>query len=585
MTSARPTSNPKLEPPRPRWIEPVPADAAVVRALSEALKLPPAFCTVMVARGLHDAEDAKRFLRPLAQHLHDPALLADGEAAAARVARAVREGETILVHGDYDVDGICATALLTRFLRGAGAKAVPFVPHRLRHGYDFSAAGLEAAVAAGATLILTADCGTVAGQPIADARAAGLDVVGTDHHTVGPDASPANFLVNPQRPDCPYPEKGLCGTGLALKVAELVARELRLDPNGLQELMDLVALATVADLVPLQGENRVLVRLGLRRFAESRVAGIRALLAVAGMDPAKVNAGQLGFVVAPRINAAGRLGDSADALRLLLTEDPSEAEALARQLDDTNRARQEEDRRTLDEALDLLERDFDPQRDYGVVLASEGWHPGVIGIVASRVVERVHRPTVLIALDGERGRGSARSVPGFHLYEALAACRTHMERFGGHRQAAGMDVTRGAVPALREAFNQEARARLSPDDLRPQLRPDVSVDLAEVDLEMIHWLEYLGPHGIGNPRPTFLARGVRLEAPRRLKDVHLKVSLTAGSTTLDGIGFGLAVAHPPESLGSGPYDVLVKLERNEWRGVARPQAQILDLRAAGEGAA
>jgi len=553
-------------------------DPGVVDDLTRALRLPAAVCAILAARGFGAADDAKRFLRPLLDHLHDPASLADGEVAAERIARAVRSGETILVHGDYDVDGICATALLTRFLRNQGATVAPFVPHRLRDGYDFGDAGLRAAHEAGATLIVTADCGTVAHEPVARARAAGLDVVVTDHHTVGPDPLPATALVNPQRADCAYPEKALCGTGLAFKVAELVARRLGTGLEELHGLLDLVALATVADLVPLRGENRVLVRYGLRRFADSGVLGLRALVAVAKVDPATVHAGQLGFVVAPRINAAGRMGDAADALRLLLTEDADEAATLARQLDDVNRVRQDEDRRTLDEALELLARDYRPDQDYGVVLSSEGWHPGVIGIVASRVVERIHRPTVLVALDGDKGRGSARSIPGFHLYDALSACRGHMGRFGGHKQAAGMDVARAAVPALREAFNQEARRRLSADDLRPVLKPDGVVRLQEVDLELVHWLGYLGPHGMGNARPVFVVRGVLVEGARRLKGDHLKASLRSGGAVLDAIGFGLAVSHPPEALPAVPHDVLVRLERNEWRGVARPQAQLLDLR-------
>jgi single-stranded-DNA-specific exonuclease len=546
--------------------------------LTDALRLPEAVCAVLAGRGHADPEAAKRFLRPLLAHLHDPALLTDGPEAAERMARAVREGESILVHGDYDVDGICATALLTRFLRSRGANVTPFVPHRLRDGYDLSDAGLRAAVDARASLIVTADCGTVALEPLARARALGIDVVVTDHHTVGPSMPPAFAFVNPQRPDCPYPEKGLCGTGLAFKLAELAARALGADPSEVHALLDLVALATVADLVPLRTENRVLVKFGLRRFADSRVLGVRALLEVAGVDAGSVTAGQLGFVVAPRINAAGRIGESADALRLLLTEDADEAAALAGRLEAVNRTRQEEDRRTLAEALELLEREYDADRDYGVVLAAEGWHPGVIGIVASRVVERIHRPTVLLALDGEKGRGSARSIPGFHLYDALAACREHMGRFGGHAQAAGMDMARASVPALREAFNAEARRRLLPDDLQPMLRADLEIDLAEVDLGLLHWLEYLGPHGIGNARPVFFARAVRLERARVLKEAHLKVSLRAGSGVLDGIGFGLAARHPPEALDGGLHDVLLRLERNEWRGVARPQARILDLR-------
>jgi single-stranded-DNA-specific exonuclease len=536
---------------------------------------------VLAARGHADAEAAKRFLRPLAEHLHDPAALADGPAAAARLARAVEAGETIFVHGDYDVDGACAAALYARYLGALGARVVPFVPHRLRDGYDFSAAGLAAARAAGASVILTADCGTVAAGPVAEARSAGMDVLVTDHHAVGPDAARATALVNPQRADCAYPDKALCGAGVAFKVCELVGRLLGRAPEELHGFLDLVALATVADLVPLQGENRALVRLGLRRFAQTRVAGLSALLARAGLDPAAVTATHLGFVLAPRLNAVGRMGDSADALRLLLTEDAGEAAALAERLDEVNRERQAEDRRTLDEALGLLARDYDPARDYGVVLASEGWHPGVIGIVASRVVERIHRPTVMVALEGEKGRGSARSIPGFHLYEALLRCRAHLGRFGGHRQAAGMDVARSALPALREAFNAQAHAVLGPEDLQPLLRADVELRLAEADLELVHWLEYLEPHGIGNPRPVFLARCVRLQHPRRVGDGHLKVTLSSGEGRLDAIGFGLAERHPPEDLGPGPWDALVKLERNEYRGVVRPQARLVDLRPAG----
>lgn len=575
---------PLLEPLTPRWQEVPPGDERVVATLTESLRLPSAVCAVLAGRGHGDPESAKRFLRPLLEHLHDPALLADGRAAAVRIVRAVESGETILVHGDYDVDGICATALLTRFLAGRGARVIPFVPHRLRDGYDLSDAGLRAASAAGASLIVTVDCGTVALEPIATARRTGIDVVVTDHHTVGDTPPPATAFVNPHRPDCPYPDKGLCGTGLAFKLAQLVAREMGIGDGAVHDLLDLVALATVADLVPLRGENRVLVKFGLRGFGTSRLPGITALLAAAGVEASGVTAGQLGFVVAPRINAAGRIGESADALRLLLTDDPREAATLAGQLDRVNRTRQEEDRRTLDQALELLARSYDPEKDYGVVLAADGWHPGVIGIVASRVVERIHRPTVLVALDGSGGRGSARSIPGFHLYDALSACRAYMGRFGGHSQAAGMDVDRDAVPAFREAFNAEARRRLLPEDLDPVLRPDVELDLGEVDLGLVHWLEYLGPHGIGNPRPVFLARGVRLEGARVLKDAHLKVSLRRGPAVVDGIGFGLAETHPPEALGDGPHDVLLKLERNEWRGVARAQAQILDLRpSAGSG--
>jgi len=567
--------------PRPRWEAPSTPDPLVVSRLTEALNLRSEVCALLAVRGHGDPESAKAFLRPMLDRLHDPALLADGPEAADRIVRAVREGTTILVHGDYDVDGVCATALLTRYLRSVGARVVPFVPHRLRDGYDFGEAGLRAARDAGARLVVTVDSGTVAHEAVGAAREMGLEVIVVDHHALGTKAAPADLLVNPQRPDCRYPEKGLCGTGLAFKVSELVGRRLDAPRDDLLAMLDLVALATVADLVPLRGENRILVGRGLRRFADSRVPGLRALLRTSGVEAASVTAGRLGFVVAPRLNAAGRIGEASDALRLLMTDDDREAALLAGRLEEINRARQEEDRRTLDEALDLLAKDFDPGHDFGVVLASEGWHPGVIGIVASRVVERIHRPVVMVALDGASGRGSARSIPGFHLYDALHATRGHLRRFGGHRQAAGMDLDRERLEAFRTDFNREARARLGEDDLRPVHRPDLELPLEAIDLDLIHWLGYLGPHGIANPRPIFLVRGVALEQVRTVKDRHLKLSLRSGSARVDAIGFGLAPAHPPDTLGRGPFDALIKLERNEWRGVARPQAHLVGLTPTG----
>lgn len=571
----------RLRPPAAVWTTPEAPDADVVARLAEALGLPEAVCAVLAVRGLTEVEEAKSFLRPRLEHLHDPAILADGVSAAERIRRAMARGERILVHGDYDVDGICATAVLTRWLRELGADVVPFVPHRLRDGYDFSEAGVAAAERAGARLVVTADCGTVAHDAIARAGAAGIDVIVTDHHTVGGTLPPAVAVVNPHRADCAYPDKGLCGAGLAYKVCELVARAIGADAAPLVEYLDLVALATVADLVPLRGENRILVRYGLRRFSHTRVAGVRALLEAAGLVGDEITAGRLGFVIAPRINAAGRIGDSADALRLLLTEDRDEATALAAALESTNTRRREEDRRTLDEALDQLEATYEPERDHGVVLAADGWHPGVIGIVASRVVERIHRPVVMVALDGERGRGSARSIPGFHLYEALAECGGHLTRFGGHRQAAGMDLPRAEVGAFRRAFNEAARRRLGAEPPRPTLHPDVELALTDADLQLVHWMGYLGPHGIGNPGPLFLSRGVAIERPSVVGENHLKAAVVQERTRLEAIGFGLADRHPVSSFGDAPHDVLFRLERNEWNGRVSAQARLVDLRRSG----
>jgi single-stranded-DNA-specific exonuclease len=345
-------------------------------------------------------------------------------------------------------------------------------------------------------------------------------------------------------------------------------------------MLDLVALATIADLVPLEGENRVLVAYGLRRFPHTTLAGLRALLRVSDVAPDQVTAGRIGYQIGPRINAVGRMGESADGLALLLSDDADESARLARTLDRTNRERRDEDERTLDQALEELESRFDPDRDFGVVVAGHGWHPGVIGIVASRVVERVHRPVVMIALDGDEGRGSARSIPGFHLYEAIAECSEHLSRFGGHRQAAGMDLRSGALDAFRAAFNEAARSRLENTLLRPVLRPDIDVALGELDLQLVHWLTYLGPHGMGNAGPLFRARGVQVSGARIVGANHLKAELRTPGALVEAIGFGLADRFDVASLGDGTWDALFRLERNEWRGNVRVQARLADLRPA-----
>jgi single-stranded-DNA-specific exonuclease len=568
----------------PLWILPESQDPAPVAALAAALDLPPALCALLVRRGFGGADDARRFLRPLLEHLHAPDALTDGVRAADRVHAAVRAGETILVHGDYDVDGVCGAALFTRFLGTLGGRVVAFVPHRLHDGYDFGAAGLAAARAAGARLILTADCGIHAHEWVERARADGIDVVVTDHHLPGADLPEAFAVVDPSRADCAYPNKGLCGTALAWKLCWLIAQRAGHPTDALLEHLDLVAVATIADLVPLEGENRVLARYGLRALARTTKPGLRALLRVSGLEEHALEAGRVGFALAPRINAVGRMGDASRALRLLLTEDPDEADRLAGVLDDENRVRQAEDRRTLEQALELLTDSFEPERDYGVVLAAEGWHPGVIGIAASRVVERIHRPVVMVALDGARGRGSARSIPGFHLHDAIGACASHLGRWGGHAQAAGMDVAAAAVPAFRKAFEDEARRRLEGSELRPRLRIDLELAEAPVELRLLELLQYVGPHGIGNPRPIFLLRGAQATAMRVVGNGHLRLHLSKGPVSLEAIAFGLAERWPPGSISDRRMDVALQLQLDEWRGVRRMRARVLDLRASDPGA-
>jgi single-stranded-DNA-specific exonuclease len=570
--------------PAPVWeLAPAPEEDTV-RRLAGELRLPPPLCRVLAARRVTDPEAAKRFLRPLLDDLHPPELLTGAPEAADRILRAVDEGETILVHGDYDVDGVCATALLTLWIRELGGRVTPFVPHRIRDGYDLGPAGIEAAQRAGARLLVTCDCGITAHGAVERARSEGLDVIVTDHHTPGSTLPPALAVVNPARSDCAYPGRGLAGAGVAFKLCHLLARRRGRPLAELLPHLDLVALATVADLVPLEGENRILVRFGLRALAATERPGLRALMQVTGVAGETVEAGQVGFQLAPRLNAAGRMGAANDALRLLLTEDRREAELLARQLDEVNARRRDEDERTLGEALERLRGRYDPREDFGVVLHGEGWHPGVVGIVASRVVERIHRPAVLLSVEEGRARGSARSVPGVDLHAAVKACREHLIRFGGHRQAAGMELEADRIPAFARAFDAAVRGQLDGRTPRPVVRGDAPLRLEEATDELHHFLRYIGPFGVGNPRPVFWARGAGLLGdPRVVGRGHLKLRLGEGRARLEAIGFGLGERMRPHELGRGPVDVLFQLRENVYRGVRSLQARLLDLRPAAAG--
>ncbi len=557
-----------------RWAVVSEPAADAVSALATALALPRPLAALLVQRGYAGSERAQRFLKPSLADLADPLSLYDMAAASAIVADAVRAGQTIMVHGDYDVDGQCATALLTRALRVAGARVVPFVPHRLRDGYDFGPAGLEAARAAGASLIITCDCGITAVDTVAAANAAGIDVIVTDHHLPGPSLPAARAVVDPQRAEDRSGLTQLCGTGVAFKLVQALVPLLGLPAHLPLHLLDLVALATVADVVPLVGENRILVKHGLRILRDSRWTGLRALIEVTGIGGAGIRAGQLGFVLGPRLNAAGRIGDPADGLRLLLTDDPAEAGTLARRLDTLNGQRQALDQRMLDEALAQVEQG-DPARDAGFVLTGEGWHPGVVGIVASRVVERYGRPTFLIAFDGDIGKGSGRSISRFNLHDALTTCGELLERYGGHHMAAGVTIRRTQLEAFRERFASAARDALGPDDLGPEQRVDLVVSLDEVTHDLERLCRYLEPCGMGNASPVFGVRGVRLAGSSRVGNGHLKCTLDDGRTRISAIGFNWAdrVSRAADDL----VDAAFRIECNEWQGQTTLQAKLVAL--------
>ena len=562
--------------PQSRWLLPQAPDPLAVAELCRELNLPDLLCRLLVARGHRNAASAKRYLRPRLDHLHDPSTLGDLDRAVERIVRAIRDKETILVHGDYDVDGICSTTLLTRTFRGLGGSVTPFIPHR-RDGYDLTSVGVAAAKAAGATLVVTCDCGTSALAPVASLNSAGIDVIVTDHHLPGGPLPDAFAMLNPRKPGCASQDKDLCAAGVAFKLAMAVTKAMGANPNPVYNMLDLVALATIADVAPLRGENRVLAIYGLRLLNATKNVGLRAMIRAAGLDRKLITSGRVGFILAPRLNAAGRVGSAMRGVELLLATDESIANPIARELEELNGQRQQLDREALDQARDMV-RAMDLEQTYGIVLAAEGWHPGVIGIVASRIVEEFGRPTILIALEGNEGKGSGRSISPFDLHAGISRCRDLLLRFGGHRSAAGVTIARDRVPEFVERFNQVARETLTPADLVPELRADLEVNLQDVTDGLEALLRHMEPCGIGNPSPVLIARGVRVAGPPKTvgKD-GLRVLLHQNDTQLTALGWGMAARAPELSVGA-TIDVAFRLERDEWNGESRLQARLVDFR-------
>ncbi|MDP3909148.1 MAG: single-stranded-DNA-specific exonuclease RecJ, partial [Gemmatimonadales bacterium] len=431
----------------------------------------------------------------------------------------------------------------------------------------------------GAAVIVTCDCGITAIDAVAAARAAGIEIIVTDHHLPGDALPPAHAVLDPQRPDCPSEEKNLCGTGVAFKLAQALVPALGLSPHLPLHFLDFVAMATIADVVPLVGENRILARHGLKMLADSRWVGLRALVETAGLSGRPLRASHVGFILAPRLNAAGRIGDAHDGLRLLLTEDAGEAAALARELETINARRQALDQQILDQAIELADEALTAAPGQcALVLAAEGWHPGVIGIVASRLVERYGRPTFLICWDddGLTGRGSGRSIAGFDLHGALQRVGTHLEKYGGHLMAAGLTIRRDRYEGFRDAFLGVAGALLGPDDLAPSQRVDLEVPLNMVSADLERLMRHLEPCGMGNPAPVFGVRGARALGAKRVGTNHLRFTLDDGSGVLPAIGFRWADMVPQTWLEQ-PLDVAFRLERDDWQGRVTLQARIACL--------
>jgi len=554
--------------PRPR-LTVAPYDYAQTLRLERELGASHTLAQVLVRRGLAEPEEARAFLAGADEH--DPREFAGIEIAVETIARHLAAGARITVHGDYDCDGVCATAILVRGLRALGGEVDWHLPERLADGYGLSSATVGRLAERGTSLLITVDCAITAVEEVAAARAAGLDVVVTDHHRPRADGSlPDAPIVHPSL--CGYPCPDLCGAGVAHKLLAAVVRASGADPAVAERDLDLVALATVADLVPLRGENRRLVRQGIRALAGTASPGLRALMEASRLDPGRLDARSLGFRLAPRLNAAGRVRTAGGALELLLTGDEDRALELAAGLDAANAERRATEISILREAEGLL-RARGAQHAY--VLAGEGWHPGVIGIVASRLAERWHRPVVMIALDGDEGTGSGRSIPGFDLLAGLDACDEHLLRHGGHSAAAGMTIESGEVEAFGAAFAAHAEAVLTEARLRPERRADAVVAGDPLGLALAEELEALEPCGMGNPSPALLVPAARLADPRTMGQDrrHVRATLTAAGARAKLVAFGCD-GRLPVAAGE-PADVLARLEADEWNGAVEPRLRLL----------
>ncbi len=576
------------KPPDPLWVlESIEPER--VSSLARELGVPRLLAELLLRRGLSEGEEARLFLDSSLSSFCDPFLFEDMEAAVERLMQALSSREPVGVFADYDVDGVSAAALLIAFLRSLGAETHIYIPHRLREGYGLNLRGLQYLREKGCRLVVAVDCGTASLEEVEEAGGLGLSVIVADHHEPGDELPPALALLNPMKPESRYPDRGLTGVGVTLKLAAALRSRLRergwpVELPNLREMLDLVALGTVADVALLRGENRTLVSHGLRELAKGRRVGVAALKEVSGLGEGDVTAGQVGFILAPRLNAAGRLGEAGLAAELLLTGDRTRARALAERLEALNRERQALQEGVLTDVRERLKSPEQPEGARAIVLASPSWHPGVLGIVAARVAEQYFRPTALIAIEGERGKGSARSIPTFDLYRGLIQCSRELLSFGGHRHAAGITIETSKVEAFRERLDEAVGEQLGPEDFRPRLILDGRASLPELTLELVQELSRLSPHGRGNPRPVLLIEGAEVMGEPRLlgrEGQHLRVRLRQRGKVLEAIGFQVEEGARRQLLDGGLLDLAVSPGLRVWGDRASVELQILGVRPAG----
>ena len=556
-------------------------DQNTVSSVKKAFRTSEVIARVLANRNILNPNLARPFFTPNLDMLHNPYLMQDMDKAVERVLTNINSGKPIMVFGDYDVDGTTGAASLYLAFQKFGADVTYYIPDREKEGYGLSYHGIEVAKDIGIDLIITCDCGINAFVQVDFANEQNIDIIITDHHTTDTELPKAHAILNPKREDCGYPFKGLCGGGVAFKLITAIGNELNIPLTDYEEIIPLITLGTAADVVPIKDENRVIVHHGLNILENLEKPGLKTLLELAGLK-GHISVGQLVFSIAPRINAAGRIGDANRAVELLVTDDQDKARLLAKELDNENKRRQIIQQAVVDEALLKVNAEADLKNENALVLANAGWHPGVVGIVASKIKEEFNRPTVIIALENGSGKGSARSVAGFDLYEALTACKTHLDDYGGHPMAAGLTLSNKKLEDFKKAFINFANERLTEENLQATLTLDSEIALQDITPRFMEFLDKLSPYGPGNMRPKFAIRNAEIAgAPKVIGKTgeHIRFRIRQGLKSCSAVGFGLSNQY--EMLITGqPVDIACVVETNEWQGNTSIQMNVRDIKRA-----
>ena len=563
-----------------RWVYTEPERVECVQALEKELNIPRQIAHLLAVRGIETYDQAKTFFRPDITTLHDPFLMKDMEAGATRLSQAIRDHQKVLVYGDYDVDGTTATACVVMFLKEFGVDASYYIPHRFKEGYGINPDGIRHAIDIKADLIVSVDCGITAIEESRYAREQGIDLIICDHHTVGDELPVANAVLDPKRPDCNYPFDGLSGAGVGFKLIQATVQKLGLPVSVANKYLDLVAISIASDIVPIIDENRLMMREGLDMINSKPRLGIKSLLNLINISEGSVSTSSIVFSIGPRINAAGRMGDATKAVELMMADNEMKAKEYAEELEKVNNFRRETDRETMDQAVAMIERDSGLEEISSMVLHHPDWHLGVIGIVASRLVDAYFRPAIMLSTVEGKIKGSARSVKGFNIYEALKQCEDLLEQFGGHEFAAGLTMDKENLDEFKKRMNEIACLKLAENDFKPELQIDGDLDLSKVDMKFWKLLNQFEPFGPGNLRPVFVSKKVKIVGnPTIVGNGHLKMRVSQNdSAVFDVIGFNMHEYEPILRPGDvQEVDIAYVLEENNWNGRRTIQMRLKDI--------